>query len=75
VGEARSFLVNATPATLDQPALHELIDRLQLHIIVVHDGIAQTYFPPRAGEAAQSQVQISSDERQKMPLFSDAPST
>jgi uncharacterized alpha-E superfamily protein len=75
VGEARSFLVNATPATLDQPALHELIDRLQLHIIVVHDGIAQTYFPPRAGDTAQTQVQISSDERQKMPLFSDAPST
>jgi len=35
-------------AALDQPGLHELIDRLQLHIIGVHDGIAQTYFPSRA---------------------------
>jgi uncharacterized alpha-E superfamily protein len=61
---ARSFLDNATLATLDQPGLHELIDRLQLHIIVVHEGIAQTYFPPRAGASGQSQVQFSSDERQ-----------
>ena len=54
---ARSFLDNATLATLDQPGLHELIDRLQLHIIVVHEGIAQTYFPPRAG-AGRAQVQF-----------------
>jgi uncharacterized alpha-E superfamily protein len=74
LGAARSFLDNATPATLDQPGLHELIDRLQLHIIVVHEGIAQTYFPPRARDTGQSQVQISGDERQRMPLFSDAPS-
>jgi len=45
-----------------------------LHIIVVHEGIAQTYFPPRAAARGQSQVQFSSDERQKMPLFSDVPS-
>jgi uncharacterized alpha-E superfamily protein len=74
LGEARSFLDNATPATLDQAGLHELIDRLQLHIIVVHEGIAQTYFPSRAGASGQSQVQLASDERQKMPSFSDAPS-
>ena len=71
---ARSFLDNATLATLDQPGLHELIDRLQLHIIVVHEGIAQTYFPPRVGASGQSQVQFSSDERQTIPLSSDAPS-
>ena len=74
LGGARSFLDDATPATLDQAGLHELIDRLQLHIIVVHEGIAQTYFPPRAGASGQSQVQFSGDERQKLPLFSDAPS-
>jgi uncharacterized alpha-E superfamily protein len=56
---ARSFLDNASLATLDQPGLHELIDRLQVHIIVVHEGIAQTYFPPRAGASGQSQVQSS----------------
>jgi uncharacterized alpha-E superfamily protein len=71
---ARSFLDDATPATLDQPGLHKLIDRLQLHIIVVHEGIAQTYFPPRAGASGQSQVQFFSDERQKIPLSLDAPS-
>jgi uncharacterized alpha-E superfamily protein len=74
LGGVRSFLDSATPATLDQPGLHELIDQLQLHIIVVHEGIAQTYFPPRAGASGQSQVQFSGDERQKMPLPSDAPS-
>jgi uncharacterized alpha-E superfamily protein len=74
LGGARSFLDKATLATLDQAGLHEFIDRLQLHIIVVHEGIAQTYFPPRAVASGQSQVQLSSDERQRMPLFSDAPS-
>ena len=73
LGGARSFLDKATLATLDQAALHEFIDRLQLHIIVVHEGIAQTYFPPRAGAGGQSQVQFCSDERQKVSLLSDAP--
>jgi uncharacterized alpha-E superfamily protein len=69
--EARAFLANASLATLDQPGLHELIDRLQLHIIVVHEGIAHTYFPPAPGSSAQHQVQFSSDERQTLPLFSE----
>ncbi len=73
LGGARSFLDSATLGTLDQPGLHELIDQLQLHIIVVHEGIAQTYFPPRAGDTGQSQVQFSGDKRQK-PLFSEASS-
>ena len=72
--EACSFLDSAQPATLDQPALHELLDRLQLHIIIVHEGIAQSYFPQRAEDGGQSQMQFSSDERQNVPLFSDAPS-
>ena len=70
---ACGFLANATLATLDQPGLHELIDQLQLHIIVVHEGIAQTYFPPRAGNGGQTQAQSTSAERQTMPLFLDAP--
>jgi uncharacterized alpha-E superfamily protein len=72
--EARSFLDNATLETLDQPGLHELIDRLQVHIIGMHERIAQSYFPPRAGASGQSQVQFLSDERQKIPLSLDAPS-
>jgi uncharacterized alpha-E superfamily protein len=71
---ARSFLDNVTLATLDQPGLHELIDRLQVHIIGVHEGIAQAYFPPPAGAGGQGQVQSSSDEQQEIPLSSEAPS-
>jgi uncharacterized alpha-E superfamily protein len=67
------FLANSSLATLDQSGLHELIDRLQLHIIVVHEGIARTYFPPRAGGGGQSQMQHSGDERLATPLYSDAP--
>jgi uncharacterized alpha-E superfamily protein len=70
--EACRFLTGVNLATLDQTGLHEFIDRLQLQINVVHQGIAQTYFPPRAGAAAQSQLQFVSAEWQTMPLFSDA---
>jgi uncharacterized alpha-E superfamily protein len=66
------FLGQADLAALDQPGLHELIDRLQLHIIGVHDGIAQTYFPSRGGPAAMRQVQWS-DGVKTLPLFADAP--
>jgi uncharacterized alpha-E superfamily protein len=70
---ACGFLANAKLATLDQPGLHELIDQLQLHIIVVHQGIAQTYFPPRATDGAPSQVQFASDARQTQPLVAHGP--
>ena len=39
------FLENVDLGALDQSALHELIDHLQLHIFDVHNGIARTYFP------------------------------
>jgi uncharacterized alpha-E superfamily protein len=71
--EACSFLVGAQPATLDQPALHELLDRLQLHIIIVHEGIAQSHFPLRAEAGSQAQVQLPSGERRTVPLHSEAP--
>ena len=66
------FVGEADLAALDQPGLHELIDRLQLHIIGVHDGIAQTYFPSRGGAATMRQVQWS-DGVKTLPLFADAP--
>jgi uncharacterized alpha-E superfamily protein len=66
------FLGEANMSTLDQPGLHELIDRLQLHINGVHDGIAQTYFPSRGGAATQRQVQWS-DGVKTLPLFADTP--
>jgi uncharacterized alpha-E superfamily protein len=68
---ACAFLESAALEILDQPGLHELIDRLQLHIIVVHEGIAETYFPPRAA-AGQSQVQTSAAP-EMAPLTADAP--
>src|SRR5580698_4902714 len=71
---ACSFLISAQPDTLDQPALHELLDRLQLHVIIVHEGIARSYFPLRADAVGQSQMQFSSEAHRTMPLFSDAPS-
>jgi uncharacterized alpha-E superfamily protein len=64
---AALFIERAPLATLDQPGLHELIDKIQLRISDVHDGIASNYFPSRdasgiqrmVGLAAQSQRQTS----------------
>jgi len=62
-GAAR-FIERAPLATLDQPGLHELIDKLQLHINNVHNMIAEIYFPShdvsgthRMPSQAQSQSQ------------------
>jgi uncharacterized alpha-E superfamily protein len=67
------FLGEAELAALDQPGLHDLVDRLQLHIIGVHAGIAQTYFPARggAGGGGQRQMQRMGDGLQTLPLFAD----
>ena len=61
---ARRFIDRAPLATLDQPGLHELIDKIQLRIHDVHNGIAQIYFPsrdvsgaPRSPTQSQSQSQ------------------
>ncbi len=70
---AVGFLSAAELAELDHPGLHELIDRLQLHINGVHDGIAQTYFPSRAGVYTQRQSQWS-EGYGNLPLFADVPS-
>jgi uncharacterized alpha-E superfamily protein len=66
------FVGEANLAALDQPGLHELIDRLQVHIIGVHGGIAQTYFPSRDGAVTMRQVQWS-DGLKTLPLFADSP--
>lgn len=75
VAAACSFLDTAKLATLDPPGLHELIDQLQLNIMVVHEGIADAYFPPPAAAAGQSQVQFSRDERHRMSLSPDGPAS
>jgi uncharacterized alpha-E superfamily protein len=62
---ARRFIDRAPLATLDQPGLHELIDKIQLRIQDVHVGIASNYFPssvrdmPRMPSQSQSQRQSS----------------
>jgi len=45
--DAGRFLGEANLETLDQAGLHILVDRLQLRIQGIHDGIAQRYFPSR----------------------------
>ncbi len=42
---ARAYVVRAALDSLDQPGLHGFIDRLQLHINEVHEGVARLYFP------------------------------
>src|SRR6185295_12692344 len=47
LGDAARFIERAPLTTLDQPGLHDLIDKIQLHINNVHDMIAEIYFPSR----------------------------
>jgi uncharacterized alpha-E superfamily protein len=47
LARAARFIERAPLATLDQPGLHELIDKLQLHVNNVHNMIAEIYFPSR----------------------------
>jgi uncharacterized alpha-E superfamily protein len=67
---AIQFLDAQDLGALDQPGLHQLIDRLQVHIIGVHDGIAQTYFPSRGGITTMKQIQWSDSAAKTLPLFS-----
>lgn len=50
---AFSFIARAPLASLDQPGLHELIDRIQINVIAVHDMIATIYFPGRDASGMQ----------------------
>jgi uncharacterized alpha-E superfamily protein len=67
---AARFIERAPLATLDQPGLHELIDRLQLHINNVHDMIAEIYFPSRVDGMrrlpSQSQGQAQSQRQSSL---------
>jgi uncharacterized alpha-E superfamily protein len=63
---AVQFISRAPLATLDQPALHELIDNIQLRIHNVHSRLAEIYFPSgdisgveRMSSQSQSQRQTS----------------
>jgi uncharacterized alpha-E superfamily protein len=66
---AAKFVERAPLATLDQPGLHELIDRFQLHIIGVHGKIAETYFPGRNVSGAPRMPGGSPSQRQTSLSF------
>jgi uncharacterized alpha-E superfamily protein len=71
---AARFIDRAQLATLDQPGMHELIDRIQLNINNVHNMIAENYFPSRDITGAQlmpGQTQAQS-QRQSSLAFGDA---
>ena len=68
------FLTGAELSQLDQSGLHQLIDRLQLHINAVHDAIARTYFPRWAVPVqvqTQSQAQGASSRRSTVTASTD----
>ena len=73
---AVSFIERAPLATLDQPGLHELIDRIQLNVINVHNMIAEIYFPSRDITGAQRMPSQSSlhgqGQRQTSLAFGEA---
>jgi uncharacterized alpha-E superfamily protein len=71
LGGAARFIERAPLATLDQPGLHELIDRLQLHINNVHNMIAEFYFPSSDVGGARrmpSQTQSQSQSQRQSSL-------
>jgi len=71
LADATAFLGDADVHALDQVGLHTLIDRIQLHIIGVHDGIAGTYFPARSVAPGVRQLHWS-DSLKTLPLFADS---
>src|SRR3954470_11349354 len=77
LADAARFIERAPLATLDQPGLHELIDKLQLHISNVHDMIAGIYFPSHMAAMrhmpSQAQVQGQSQTQRQGSLLFTAP--
>ncbi len=71
VETAARFIERAPLATLDQPGLHELIDKIQLHMINVHDGIAQNYFPSRDAGGIQRMTAPGQSQRQSTLSFGE----
>jgi uncharacterized alpha-E superfamily protein len=65
---AARFIERAPLATLDQPGLHELIDKIQLRISDVHDGIASIYFPSRDASGIQRMVGLPAQSQRQTSL-------
>jgi len=66
---AARFVESAPLATLDQPGLHDLIDKLQLHINNVHNMIAEIYFPSREVTGVQRMTSQKQSQRQAALAF------
>jgi hypothetical protein len=69
-GAAR-FIERAPLATLDQPGLHELIDKIQLHINHVHERLAESYFPSRDDSGVQRMTGQVQTQRQSSLSFGE----
>jgi len=69
-GAAR-FVEQAPLATLDQPGLHELIDRLQQHVNNVHNMIAEIYFPSHEVTGVQRLATQKQSQRQATLSFGE----
>jgi uncharacterized alpha-E superfamily protein len=67
-GAAR-FIHRAPLATLDQPALHGLIDDIQLRISNVHSRLAEIYFPSGEISGVQRMTGQSQSQRQTSLTF------
>jgi uncharacterized alpha-E superfamily protein len=65
---AALFIERAPLATLDQPGLHELIDKIQLRISDVHDGIASNYFPSHDASGIQRMVGLPTQSQRQTSL-------
>jgi uncharacterized alpha-E superfamily protein len=68
-GAAR-FIERAPLATLDQPGLHELIDKIQLHIHNVHERLAESYFPSRDVSGVQRMTGQGQSQSQRQTSLS-----
>ena len=69
---AAKFIERAPLATLDQPGLHELIDRIQLNVNNVHNMIAEIYFPSRDVTGVQRMSSQGQSQRQSSLSFGSA---
>jgi uncharacterized alpha-E superfamily protein len=72
---AAKFIERAPLATLDQPGLHELMDKIQLRISDLHDGIATNYFPARTAGGLQRMTAQTQSQRQTSLSFGKLPDT
>jgi uncharacterized alpha-E superfamily protein len=69
---AAKFIERAPLATLDQPGLHELIDKIQMRISDVHSRLASNYFPSHDASGAQRMTKQIQSQRQSTLSFGGA---